>query len=1062
MSTTSRRVLLALLLLVTPCFVAGSGPARAARLQAGQSVSNTPRSADESKEPAFLRHLHWRSIGPYRGGRVLAVEGHPSDAQRFYFGSVNGGVWETRDAGRTWQPIFDGQPVGSIGALALAPSDPSTIYVGTGEADMRSDIAQGDGLFKSMDAGQTWQPAGLAQSQQIARIIVDPRDARVVFVAALGHPYAPNAERGVFRSRDGGATWAKVLGPDADTGAVDVVFEPGNPRVLYAALWQTRRTPWSVYPPSSGPGSALFTSTDGGDRWTRLTAGLPATHGRAGFAIAPSEPARVYAVVDASTGGGVYRSDDRGAHWRLVSGDTRVWQRGWYFGRLTVDPRNPNRVYALNTIVLRSDEGGASWIPLKGDPTGDDFHELWIDPRDPARQILGTDQGAIITMNGGATWSSWHNQPTGQFYHLATDARFPYMVYGAQQDSGAAGVPSRSGGVDGINLTHFREITAGGESDTVAPDPSDPDVIYGGRVDRLDLRTGQTRAVTPTLAYPDLHRTTWTLPLTFSRRDPRVLYFSHQHVYRTDDGGNHWAQISPDLTREDPGVPPTLDPVTAAVRAQAGPRQGVVYTLAPSRVADDDLWAGTDDGLVWRTRDEGSHWENITPSALTPWSKVGAIEPSHYDASTAYIAIDRHRLDDFRPYIYRTTDGGRTWVLIVAGIAATHAVNVVREDPVTKGLLYAGTERGVYVSLDDGASWAALQLDLPRTSVRDIEVKGADVVIATHGRGFWILDDVSVLRQLGATGEIDRPRLFVPATAVRVRTQGFSGTPFPQDEPRGENPPPGAVIDYALPSAAQEVTLTVTDGAGVEARRYSSADRARPPDLSRLTSAPEWVPRSPTLSAAAGFHRLVWPLRYAPRVTGRRGIPEDGVWAPPGRYTIALTVDGEKLTAALEVGPDPRVSLPASAYAEQFVLAREVEEARAQVATMTARAASLQRAVFERRRQAGAPIASALDAFAARAAAVSGVPAGASAEAVYGQAPPSTDTLRFVETMLASIAEAVDGADAAPSVDARDGLSKARALFAATAARWETLVQKDLGVLNGTLTAAGSPALPLP
>jgi len=1009
-------------------------------------------------------HLQWRFIGPFRGGRVLAVAGHPSDPLRFYFGSVNGGVWETQDAGRTWQPIFDGQPVGSIGAIALAPSDPNTIYVGSGEADMRSDIAQGDGMFTSADAGRTWRSIGLTDTQQIARVIVHPADSRVVFVAALGHPYGPNQERGVFRSRDGGGTWEKVLGPDADTGAVDVLFEPGNPRVMYAALWQTRRTPWSVYPPSNGPGSAVFTSTDGGDHWTRLTEGLPRAHGRVGLAVAPSQPARVYAVVDADVNGGVYRSDDRGAHWRLVGPDPRVWQRGWYFGRLAVDPRNPDRLYALNTIVLRSDDGGASWAPLKGDPTGDDFHELWIDPRSPDRQILGTDQGAIVTMNGGDTWSSWYNQPTAQFYHVATDSRFPYMVYGAQQDSGAAGVPSRAGGRDGINLTQFREITAGGESDNIAPDPVDPDVVYGGRVDRLDLRTDQTRHVPPTLAYPDLHRATWTLPLVFSPRDPRVLYFAHQHVYRTDDGGNHWAQISPDLTRQEPGVPPNLDPATAAVRAHVGPRHGVVYTIAPSPLVAHEIWAGTDDGLVWRTRDEGGHWENVTPAALTPWSKVGAIALSRHDRETAYIAVDRHRLDDFRPYIYRTRDGGRTWVAIAGGIASTHAVNVVREDPVRKGLLYAGTERGVYVSLDDGAAWVPLQANLPRTSVRDIEVKGVDLVLATHGRGFWIMDDISSLRQLAGSEPLRAPRLFTPAPAIRVRPRGFTGTPFPAEEPRAENPPDGAIIDYALAAEAREpVTLVIRDAAGAEVRRYSSADPPPPVDLSRLDSAPEWVERPIPLSAAAGFHRFVWPLRYEPTAgtSGRRASSE-GVWAPPGRYTIVLTADGQTLTTPLEIRPDPRVTLAPAAYAEQFGLAREIAALQGQVSALSARAAALQRTVSARREEASPAAAAALTAFQDRLTEVSGAAPTANPANAFGQPLRGIGTLRAVAAMLASLREAVDGSDAAPSVDAREGFAKTQALVASVAAAWDRLMRDDLRVVNEQLQRGGAAPLGQP
>ncbi|MCU1349848.1 MAG: hypothetical protein JWO56_2878, partial [Acidobacteria bacterium] len=511
-------------------------------LQAGAAV-----------DPTLFQELHWRLIGPFRGGRVLAVSGIAGEPEHFYFGSVNGGVWETRDAGRTWNPIFDTQPIGSIGALAMAPSNPKVIYVGSGEADMRSDIAQGNGMYKSADGGRTWAHIGLTDSQQIGRIRVHPTNPDVVYVAALGHPYGPNAERGLYRSSDGGKTWLRILSRnnDSDTGAIDVTFEPGNPSTLYASLWQTRRTPWSVYPPSNGAGSGLFKSTDGGDHWTELTGhGLPSKPGRIGIAVAPSNPRRVYAVIDAEEGG-LYRSDDAGGNWTRAGSDPRIWSRGWYFGEIAVEPKDPEVVYSMNVNLYRSADGGKTFAPVKGAPGGDDYHTLWIDPQSPNRRILGVDQGAVVSLNGGQTWSSWFNQPTAQFYHAITDNRFPYWVYGAQQDSGAAGIPSSTNTHDGITMEQFREVTAGGESDNLAPDPNDPDIIYGGRVEKLDTRTQQTRNVDPTLAYPDNDRRTWTLPLVFSRRDPRVLYFSNQRVYRTADGGEHWTVISPDLTRED-------------------------------------------------------------------------------------------------------------------------------------------------------------------------------------------------------------------------------------------------------------------------------------------------------------------------------------------------------------------------------------------------------------------------------------------------------------------------------------------------------------------------------
>ena len=979
-------------------------------------------------DPSVFQDLHWRLIGPFRGGRVLAVAGVPGEREHFYFGSVNGGVWETIDAGRTWKPIFDGQPIGTIGAIALAPSNPKIIYVGSGEADMRSNIAQGDGAYKSTDGGKTWTKIGLADTQQIGRLLVDPRNPDRVFAAALGHPYGPNAERGVFRSLDGGATWHKVLFKDENTGAIDLAFKPGDPRVIYAALWQTRRPPWSVYPPSNGPGGGLYKSTDGGDTWRPVVGrGFPAQTGNIGLAVAPSRPDRVYAMVDAPEGG-LYRSDDGGTSWTRTTGDRRIWGRGWYFGNVTVEPRDPDVVYACNTALYRSHDGGKTFVPIQGAPGGDDYHDLWIDPDHPERRIIAADQGAVASLNGGATWSSWYNQPTAQMYHVITDSRFPYWVYGAQQDSGAAGVPSRTTTIDGITMMQFREITAGYESDMIAPDPRDPDVIYGGRVDRLDLRTQQTQSIDPTLLFQEVDRSTWTLPLAFSRRDPRVLYFARERLFRTEDQGRRWAVISPDLTREDPGVPPTLDPTTAADKPRPGRRHGVIYAIGPSRLADRDLWVGTDDGLVWRTRDEGAHWENVTPAALAPWSKVGNIEPSHFDVESAYTAIDRHRVDDFNPYIYRTHDGGRSWTLAATGIPAGSFVNVVREDPVRKGLLYAGTEKGVYVSFDDGERWQPLQLNLPVTSVRDIDMHGADVVIGTHGRGFWILDDVTPLRQAGPQVAAAAAWLFAPATAVRLRPSGFTGTPLPIDEPKAANPPDGAVIDYVLRNATTTpVVLRILDAQGALVRRYSSEERPPATDLAKIRVAPAWVTPPAVLSTGAGMHRFIWPVRHpAPPALAEGNAYADGVWAPPGRYTVELSVDGQRLTQPLTIAPDPRVSLSPEAYARQFALARRVETVRERVAASVAEAEKVHAALV-------AKGARNLD---VRVVALTGPQ--------FGEIPPAAppaglSSLRALANSLANLATAVDGADAEPTPSAEAGLAKIEPAVDATLAAWAEL-----------------------
>jgi photosystem II stability/assembly factor-like uncharacterized protein len=888
---------------------------------------------------------------------------------------------------------------------------------------------------------------------------VDRSDANRVFVAALGHPYGANSERGVFRTSDGGQHWQKVLGPNRNTGAVDLVFDPSNSQTLYAALWQTRRTPWSVYPPSSGPGGGVYKSTDGGEHWTQLKNGLPAHVGRVGFAISAALPSRVYAIVDAEPGGGLYRSDDAGANWRLANADNRLWQRGWYFGELSVDPKNAERVYVPNTILLRSEDGGASFVAQKGDPTGDDYHALWIDPQDPARQILGTDQGAVISLNNGVTWSSWYNQPTGQFYRVATDNNFPYHVYGAQQDSGAASVPSRTTHGDGISMMQFRELTAGGESDNIAPDPLNPEVIYGGRVARLDLRTRQTRNIDPTLAYPDHQRRTWTLPLAFSPLDQKTLYFANQKLYRTTDAGAHWDVISPDLTRIDPGTPKNLDTPTAALHLQMGPRRGVIYAIAPSRTDAVQIWVGTDDGKVWRTTDAGKNWQDVTPAQLSGWAKVTIIDASPFDSASAYIAVDRHRLDDTRPYIYRTHNGGKTWELIVAGIASSHFVNSVRADPVQPGLLFAATERGVYFSRNDGAYWQALQQNLPRTSVRDLVVKNSDLVIATHGRGFWILDDISALRQL-AQNPSTATRLFTPSAAIRLRPEAFSGTPMPKDEPMAPNPAYGAVIDYHLANAAlQPVTLTIRDAKNMLVRVYSSADVIPPGDAKTATAALEWQAIPIALSGASGAHRFIWPLHFPPPSALAAGNAyADGAWAPPGGYTVELNVDGTRFSQPLQILPDPRVEMPESAYAEQFELALQIEGLQAKLAAPSAELAALQKALSTRQ-SSDALSTQLLDGFQKKLNAVLGTQPNSNPGNGWWLPPKTVTSLRFIGAVLGALESAVSDSDAPPSGDARTGLALAKAQLPSVLAACMRLQTTELDALNHALLAIGKQPL---
>ncbi|HWU78115.1 MAG TPA: hypothetical protein VN043_16575 [Rhodanobacter sp.] len=1019
----------------------------------------TALTAHATVDPLLYQSLSWRSIGPFRGGRVLTVAGIPGDSRHFYFGAVDGGVWATADAGRTWQPIFDSGNVGSIGALALAPSDPKTIYVGSGEADMRSDIAHGNGMYKSVDGGAHWSHIGLDDTRQIASVLVDPRDPNVVFAAALGHAYGPNAERGVFRSTDGGAHWSKVLFKDDNTGAIDLAFKPGDPNTIYAALWQTRRPPWNVYPPSSGPGSGMYVSHDGGSHWHQVQGnGFPAHPGRIGIALAPSQPGRVYALVDAAGGeGGLYRSDDGGAHWNHVTGDQRIWQRGWYFCRLTVDPKNADRVYVMNTVVLRSDDGGKQFIALKGDPTGDDFHQLWIDPTNPDRQILGVDQGTLITLNGGKTWSSWLNQPTAQIYHVSTDNQFPYWVYGAQQDSGAVSLPSRGHSGDGITMEQFHEVTAGGESGMIAPDPDDHDIVYGDKVDKLDVRTHQTRNIDPTLAYPAAHyRGAWTLPLTFSKRGTKTLYFANQRLFRTTDGGDHWAPISPDLTREDAGTPATLDPVTAADDNHVSKRRGVIYSIAPSPLNAGALWVGTDDGLVWRTDDGGAHWRQVTPKALTPWSKIAGIELSPFDAKVAYLAVDRHRLDDDTPYIYRTSDGGDSWQRIDSGIPRNSFVNVVRADPQRKGLLYAGTERGMYVSFDDGAQWQSLQQNLPMTSVRDIALHGNDVVLATHGRGFWIMDDASALRQV-ADVRANAVTLFKPADAYRVRPAGFTGTPLPKDEPMSANPPDGAYIDYVLPSAVKgPVTLDVLDAQGHTVRSYSSNDKKPMLDPAKLPFAPEWVPQPPRLLATAGMHRFVWDLHYtAPAGIESEQGPAQGVWVPPGSFSVVLHVDGRSYRQPLQLLPDPRVKVSVAAMQREFVLARKVEQAQVRSAATSAEAGKLLQALDARLPQASAQTHAQIEALMAKAQDLSGVMLHPDPRNTMGSPPKNTGSLRALSMNLGKLEQAVDGADADPGADAQSAWATLSQTLDTTLAGWNQLKQVELPRLNNALKASG-------
>ena len=923
------------------------GPS-AARAMLGKRAFDANGIAHQEIAPLYSG-LHWRLLGPFRGGRVAAVSGVPGRTNEFYFGAVNGGVWKSIDGGRVWSPVFDSQPVASIGAIAVAPSAPDTVYVGSGESTLRDSMGFGNGMYKSTDAGKTWTHLGLDQTHHIGRVAVDPKNPNVVFVAAIGHLYAANPDRGVFRSRDGGKTWQKVLYKDENIGAVDVVIDPTNSNIVYAGLWNARRPPWYTYSPTNGPGGGIFKSTDGGSTWTQLKNGLPPEGiGRTGIAVSPTNPRRVYAVVDclvadpnapappAGAGGrgggggapavpgqgGFFRSDDAGATWTRVSSDQALWGRGWYFEKLVVDPRDPDIVYVPNVAVSRTKDGGKTWVALRGSPGGDDYHQAWVSPDDSNTMIVASDQGAIITRNAKAddatqvTWSSWLNQPTAQIYHVSVDYRFPYWVTGAQQDSGAVAVRSR-GKFGEISTRDWEPIGAGGESGMTAGDPLHPGIVFGGTGQRFDLELNVPIAGTTSPVTQGEDRGDWTQPLVISKADPRSLYYASQFLYKSTDSARTWTKISADLTRPDPGVPPNLDKAAAEHTDRNGKR-GVIYAVTPSPLLVPMIWAGTDDGLIHVTTNDGKSWQNVTPPAVTSWSRVTGIEASHFDFNTAYASVDRHQLQDFEPYIYRTRDMGKTWQKITNGLPAGIYVHAIKEDPMRQGLLFAGTERGAFMSLNDGDTWEPLQLNLPVTSVRDFEIYENDLIVATHGRGFWVIDDISPLRQVNDAVLKADAFLFKPGDAIYVQQGGDNGTPLQKDEPQALNPPDGAYIDYYLrQNATGPVTLEILDAAGTVLRTFSSEGTAQPaapagrggrgggiPNTSAL-----WRPTPEPFSSSGGMHRVVWlPVAFnAGGGRGRGGGGRGGGGTPlTGTFTAKLTANGRSYTQTFLVKPDPR------------------------------------------------------------------------------------------------------------------------------------------------------------
>jgi len=896
-------------------------------LAAGSALAapsaQVPVNTAAAVDPALFKAMHWRGIGPYRGGRSVAVTGVSGESGLFYFGAAAGGVWKTINSGANWMPIFDAEPIASIGAIAVAPSNHNVIYVGSGEGALRGDITYGDGVYKSVDGGKTWANIGLKDSRQIGALIVDPSNPDIVLVAAIGHAFGPNPERGVFRTTDGGRTWTKVLYKDADTGAIDVTFDPHDSRIVYAAMWQVRRQPWNFS--SGGPGSGLYRSTDGGATWTQLKGnGLPdGILGRIDVSVSAADSKRIYAMIEAKDAG-LYRSDDAGQTWRLVNTDGRVRQRAWYFSKVYADPKAVDTVYAVNTGLLKSTDGGKSFNLVSA--THGDHHAMWIDPADPARMIDGNDGGASVSLDDGKTWSTQDNQPTGAYYHVSTDQAFPYWVYGAQQDNSNLTVASFDD--EGVIGPRDWFPAGGGECGFVLADPRDNKIIYSDSengINRFDKRSEQSQDVS---AFPGdfsghpaselEHRFNWTSPLMMSPHDPDTIYWGADVVYKSTDHGHSWTIISPDLTRNDKSKQgPSGGPLTKDITSVE--YYDTIFALAESPLKKGMLWAGTDDGVIQLTNDDGGQWAKVTPAAMPAWSTISMIEPSHYDAAVAYVAVDRHKLDDIAPYAYRTSDGGKSWTSIVRGLPDGAIVHAVREDPVRRGLLYAATERGVFVSFDDGAAWQPLQLDLPATPIHDLAIKGDDLVAATHGRSFWILSDITPLRQIGPATGAKQMVLYAPETANRLHYPDQVDT----RRPVGENPPAGALIDYAFKAPPTgEVTVDILDDKGAVMRHLSSTHS------DKVVQPPEWpdqiVPVD-TIPAKAGMNRLVWDLRMSDpaQIPGAfySGPTPRGALVPPGRYEVKLTYNGQSQTAPLTVIADPRVKDSGPAIAAKTALA---------------------------------------------------------------------------------------------------------------------------------------------
>jgi photosystem II stability/assembly factor-like uncharacterized protein len=1022
----------------------------------------------ETRSGDFDSMLRWRNVGPHRGGRTRAICGVPSQPNVFYMAACNGGVFKTTDYGRTWTPIFDDQPTASVGAIAVSVSNPDIIYVGSGEGLHRPDLSVGDGIYKSTDAGKTWTHLGLRDAQQIAQLVVDPKDPERVFVAVGGHPYGPNAVRGVYRSLDGGKTFENVLHRDDNVGASDVQIDPSNPQIVYAALWESREAPWEngVF---NGDGGGVFKSTDGGKNWKQLTKGLPPGVVQANIAIAPSKPTTLFAAVRTKTIAKLYRSDDGGESWSGTTDDPRPGL-GIGGGDLPVvrfDPKNPQIIYSASVVCWKSTDGGKNWDGWRGAPGGDDYQNVWINPNNPDIIQLGSDQGAIVTVNGGKTWSSWYNQSTAQFYHVSADNSFPYRLYSGQQESGSVGIKSR-GDAGEITFRDWQTVAAE-EYGYVTADPLDPDTVIGGKLTRFDRRTGQAQNILPVPVATEDFRMLRTEPVIFSPKDPKLLFFSGNTLWQTRDRGDHWEKISPDLTREKYELPSCIGKYKEDATKQAR-RRGVIYTVAPSPLDTNMIWAGTDDGLIHLTTDGGKTWNNVTPPNLSAWQKISLIDAGHFDANTAYAAVNTLRLDDLRPHIFKTNDSGKTWTEIVNGIPGGQIVNAVREDPVRKGLLFAAAERGVYVSFDDGVNWEPLRLNLPATSVRDIIIKDDDLAIGTHGRGFWILDNITPLRELkrgnidppsqsyGATGNV----LFKPQTALRVRWSLNTDTPLPQEEPAGENPPDGAMIDYSLAKdATGPVTIEIKDAKGETIRKYSSDDPPRKYDPKKLRIPEYWIRPLQSVSTKAGMHRFLWDMHYAPVPDIEPEYPMSAIyrdtppaptspWVAPGNYNAVLTVDGKTFTQPITVQIDPRVKATAAKLQEQFDLSWQLYQLRLKLAPIGKKFDDIadQLTKLKARAAERPDVTQKLEGF-------------NQTLTKFGPphprpgAPPSL----FVLQSATHLFDEIQAADAAPSAAIKAAAADIQTKVESTMDAWRKLLEVDLPALNQQLKQSGFPEI---